>query len=410
MLGTECLPNISMSRGIGNLQAYDALVPSEYNRLLKFHPEGIANEYNDPYDFLLRNNIMLNMLSVKHIIISPEWKFDFAGYGTSSGYKSPEVSKDIVPVIARVENTVSTGGRVVISGERPGQKGFLSFSAELQEGTYLISFKATTATTGKPFLLLYVAESPNKETGNVVAKRMMVVYPDEANNRHYAIVTSAGGNFTGVMTNDVPGTWRYSVNYSPVVISELKLNRIYNYASPEISSASHKQKVVPPYQKKAEYKDFSVYENVNALPKAFSISEIVPVADFNEIIKTLYTRGIDPSVQALVYKGDLKEIGRSHFSPGKVSVSNYSANAVSINADFKGQGFIVLSDQYYPGWKAFVDGKETKIYKVNGILRGVVSPAGTHIIEFKYRPYIFFILLGISFLLIILSCILVFVI
>ena len=411
MLGTECLPNISMSKGIGNLQAYDAFVPAEYSRLLKFHPEGIANEFNDPYDFLLRNNIMLNMLSVKHVIMSPEWKFDFTGYGTSSGYRPPSVAKDTIPHISRTGNAISTGNGVVISGEHPGQKGYLSFSAELEKGTYLISFKAKAAASGKPFLVLYALEPLNKETRNiVVTKRMMVVYPDEVNDKHYAIITTNRGEFTGVMTNDVPGTWHYSVNYSPIVISDLKLSRLDNYAPPGMSAGPAKQETGAPYRKKAEYSDFSVYENVNALPKAFFISEIVPAADFNEIMKTLYTRGIDPTVQALVLREDIDGIGQSHFSPGKVSVRKYSANAVSIDADFKGQGFIVLSDQYYPGWKAFIDGKETKVYKVNGILRGVVSPEGKHTIEFKYRPYIFFILLGLSSLLIILFCSLLFIV
>ena len=49
-------------------------------------------------------------------------------------------------------------------------------------------------------------------------------------------------------------------------------------------------------------------------------------------------------------------------------------------------GFLVLTDQYFPGWKAFVDGKETSIYKVDGLLRGVVVPEGRHMVEFKYRP------------------------
>ncbi|MEM4235199.1 MAG: YfhO family protein, partial [Candidatus Methanomethylicaceae archaeon] len=47
---------------------------------------------------------------------------------------------------------------------------------------------------------------------------------------------------------------------------------------------------------------------------------------------------------------------------------------------------LVLSDQYFPGWKAFIDGKETPIYQVNGLLRGITTPKGLHTVEFIYRP------------------------
>jgi uncharacterized membrane protein YfhO len=50
---------------------------------------------------------------------------------------------------------------------------------------------------------------------------------------------------------------------------------------------------------------------------------------------------------------------------------------------------LVLSDTYYPGWKAFVDGKETKIYRADYAFRAIPLNAGTHRVEFTYDPISF---------------------
>ncbi|MEE8380426.1 MAG: YfhO family protein, partial [Thermodesulfobacteriota bacterium] len=54
-----------------------------------------------------------------------------------------------------------------------------------------------------------------------------------------------------------------------------------------------------------------------------------------------------------------------------------------------GQSFLILSDTYYPGWKAFIDGRETTIYKTNGIVRGTFVSPGTHLVRFVYSPLSF---------------------
>jgi uncharacterized membrane protein YfhO len=63
---------------------------------------------------------------------------------------------------------------------------------------------------------------------------------------------------------------------------------------------------------------------------------------------------------------------------------------------------VVLSDQYYPGWRARVDGEETDIFRANGVVRGVVVPPGEHTLTFSYRPrkiYASLVVSGISVLL-----------
>jgi uncharacterized membrane protein YfhO len=46
----------------------------------------------------------------------------------------------------------------------------------------------------------------------------------------------------------------------------------------------------------------------------------------------------------------------------------------------------VLADSSYPGWKAYVDGREQEVLRANLFFRAVVLPAGDHVVEFRYQP------------------------
>jgi uncharacterized membrane protein YfhO len=70
-------------------------------------------------------------------------------------------------------------------------------------------------------------------------------------------------------------------------------------------------------------------------------------------------------------------------------IIEHSANRVILEANLKEPGLLILADAYYPGWKAFVERKETKIYRTNYVMRGVFMPAGQHVVEFQYDPLSF---------------------
>lgn len=53
-------------------------------------------------------------------------------------------------------------------------------------------------------------------------------------------------------------------------------------------------------------------------------------------------------------------------------------------------GFLFVSDTWYPDWKAFIDGVETKVYKANYAFRAVSVPAGEHEVRFVYKPDSFY--------------------
>jgi hypothetical protein len=81
----------------------------------------------------------------------------------------------------------------------------------------------------------------------------------------------------------------------------------------------------------------------------------------------------------------------------------YRPNFVRVTVDAPGPGIVVLKDVYAPGWRARLNGKETDVLRVNGLVRGVLIPqAGHAVVEFVYRPRSFvrgLVLAALTFLL-----------
>jgi uncharacterized membrane protein YfhO len=81
-----------------------------------------------------------------------------------------------------------------------------------------------------------------------------------------------------------------------------------------------------------------------------------------------------------------------------VGLVSYEANKVVLSSESDSDGFLYASDTYYPGWRAYVDGRETKIYRANLAFRAVEVPKGRHIVVFRYVPLTFYCGLGLTLL------------
>ena len=70
-------------------------------------------------------------------------------------------------------------------------------------------------------------------------------------------------------------------------------------------------------------------------------------------------------------------------------IVDYEIDKFKVEVDMKEPGFLVISDNYYPAWKAYVDGKETKVYKADYTLKAVWLEKGDHKVEFVFdSPYL----------------------
>jgi hypothetical protein len=114
-----------------------------------------------------------------------------------------------------------------------------------------------------------------------------------------------------------------------------------------------------------------------------------------EALALLATPQFDPQLAAVVRDADAARLdGLS----GEAQVTVYQPQYVAIEAQAQGRSLLVVSEMWYPGWQARVDGQDAPIYRVDHALRGVVLTAGTHRVEFIYAPVSFRLGAGISLL------------
>lgn len=67
-------------------------------------------------------------------------------------------------------------------------------------------------------------------------------------------------------------------------------------------------------------------------------------------------------------------------------VLEYGPNQMRFTVDAPAAGWLIVSEIWYPGWTATVDGAATEIALVNGALRAVAIPAGQVTVTMAYRP------------------------
>jgi hypothetical protein len=125
----------------------------------------------------------------------------------------------------------------------------------------------------------------------------------------------------------------------------------------------------------------SLYEDPHALPRAFVVGRVEVEPDPERVLERM--RSVDLS-QVAVVEEPLPE--SSTFGDGRATIVRYEPNRVVVRTTSDARGLLVLTDRWFPGWHATVDGRPAAILRTDFLYRGVVVPAGEHMVEFAYRP------------------------
>jgi membrane protein YfhO len=132
-------------------------------------------------------------------------------------------------------------------------------------------------------------------------------------------------------------------------------------------------------------KDWKVYENPSGYPRAWTVHETMIEPSAARAAARLGTPGFDPRRTALidvpVAVEPLAEGARE-----TARVSGIAPNGMELEVDVQSRGLLVLSENYYPGWRATIDGQNAPVYRVDSGLRGLVVPRGHSRVVLRYAP------------------------
>ena len=162
----------------------------------------------------------------------------------------------------------------------------------------------------------------------------------------------------------------------------------------------------------------SLYENKNAMPRAFFANQIIEAPGHAEALRILSGSGFDPRTAVVIegaaarpamqmtrsmqvrnvtepYSGLMKQMNVL-LAPAIATSIEDKRDRVVIETENGTEGLLVLSDNYYTGWRASVDGVPAEVLRANCTMRAVNVPAGRHLVSFVFMPPAFFVSMYVS--------------
>lgn len=177
------------------------------------------------------------------------------------------------------------------------------------------------------------------------------------------------------------------------------LQRFYGYFSPRLLQAVLAR---PEILRLASLRYVIAGEDVSELPdplpRAYAVSHYVRTNTEEETLAAIRATRASMGDTVVLESASPGFPARSRRSqPGSVVIERYSSNEVVLNVRTADHALVVLTDAYYPGWVASLDGAETPILRANSLFRAVEVAPGEHTVVFRYRPIALYVGAGLTF-------------
>jgi hypothetical protein len=128
--------------------------------------------------------------------------------------------------------------------------------------------------------------------------------------------------------------------------------------------------------------DVKIYQNLDVLPRAFVVHQAEIIPDSDQQVARLRDPHFDPA-RAIILADGAPLAGQGG---GDAQVMVYTPEKIVVQANTDTSGYLLLTDAYYPGWLATIDGQPAEILRADVMFRAVRLEPGAHRVQFEYRP------------------------
>ncbi len=128
-------------------------------------------------------------------------------------------------------------------------------------------------------------------------------------------------------------------------------------------------------------------ERPGFLQRAFLVFRTHTVHSEEELSAFLRSSQFDPrTVAVLEEEPHVTLRDGADSSRWRADITDYHQNAITLHVETEQPGMLVVSEAWFPGWNAYLNGTQTPVYRTDFSLRGVFVPAGTTTVELRYEP------------------------
>jgi hypothetical protein len=126
-------------------------------------------------------------------------------------------------------------------------------------------------------------------------------------------------------------------------------------------------------------------------PRAFLVRHSRVFTDEASEKSYMFSDSFQPAKEVLLEEDPHFPIsGIDTVGPSRATVTSFDLDEIKMDVSVRDNFFLVVSEIFYPGWRAVVDGKEQKIFRADWCLRALTLPAGEHHVEMKFEPSSFY--------------------
>lgn len=383
-------PNNNVVYRIPSLAYEGPLVPPRLHEFVR-----AAGAHADAFTKVFPNgsfNKLINLASVRYIVSFVPVRNSDEPYNFQSPIAKPVSFKGN-------ENIRMDAAKVQYDAEKNELGGYIDWYVKEGEGENYIFQIAMFGEDGKLFW-----------TGGPFYTRQREYLKDDTRPKTFSRMP-----LDAIVPEHIPESTKFSIGIKVRHLPEESELEPENSATPVIKNMfeiAQFTKQVLPLERQRRFKMVKeipnsfirIYENLHAMPTAYLVHKTILVEGDKNVLDEIGKSSFDPHSVAVIEDRNLKAMEGEHAGSAndEVRAVRSDSNTLKIDVNTESDGLLVVTDQYFPGWHAEVDGVEVPIVYANYLFKGIPVGPGRHKVSLFFRPtYInlSFALLGANLLL-----------